>query len=243
VPIRWITLDELPTPVVGVPGLIFSTQPGVALASDGARYFVKGPDPVTVVAEALGYELARLVGLRVPEWALSRLPGEDGVRFASREKRQRSVDLLLEAKTVADQDEFLATCVAFDVWTANIDRNINNLVAEPVGGTGDAMVELHAIDFEKAEVLRGTSRFALEMRNPREWWPKGPLAKHCSQFDIRSSIVHRITAVTKPQLQQVFAELQSDFDGLSIAWADAGVETLHSRAQRLDRLIQEARHG
>src|SRR5688500_14102454 len=63
---RWITLDVEPEPVTPLPGLVYSTAPKTSVASDGYRYFIKGPDPAIVIAEALGYTLAELIGLRVP---------------------------------------------------------------------------------------------------------------------------------------------------------------------------------
>ncbi|MDB4886997.1 MAG: hypothetical protein JWN79_2435, partial [Gemmatimonadetes bacterium] len=105
-PVRWVTLDDVPVPVTPhYAGLVFSTRPRIAGASDGFDYFIKGPEIEVVVAEAVGYELAARAGLDVPEWALCRASHDEDVFFASRAMRVRSgVDQLIARKLHVNGD-------------------------------------------------------------------------------------------------------------------------------------------
>src|SRR5690242_5879475 len=99
--IRWVIMDDRGQPVAAEPGVVYSTSPRLAGGADGHEYFIKGPEMEIVVAEALGYELGRRVGLSVPEWALSHLGDDEEVFFASRAKRVRSgVDQIMSGPLV-----------------------------------------------------------------------------------------------------------------------------------------------
>jgi hypothetical protein len=233
---RWITLDVEPEPVASTGGLVYSTAPKTAVG-EGKRWFIKGPDPVVVIAESLGYALADLVGLRVPTAALCRVPNV-GICFASEECRQRGVEQFLGKPIVVNPD-FLPRCIVFDVWTGNADRNVNNLVAEPVGGRGEPEVELCAIDFEKAEVLRGKSQILLETHDPRGWWPRGVLGTHCRALSFPTMACAAVRDVPRDAIEGVFAQLPHDLDGTPIAWAEAGVHHLTSRCRRIEQLVRE----
>ena len=86
-----------------------------------------------VVTEAVGYELAARIGLEVPPWAFCRMGGDDEVYFASKAMRMRTgLDVLLNTPLVVNE-AFLRTCIAFDVWTANRDRNAGNVIKQFAG--------------------------------------------------------------------------------------------------------------
>jgi hypothetical protein len=239
--VQWISLDEEPQPVATWGGLIFSTDPHTALGSDGHRYILKGPDPVVVIAEALAYELAAVVGLNVPPCAFCRIPGQHDIWFASRAQRQRGVDQLLFTDKIVNP-ELVPDCIAFDVWIANKDRNMGNLVGDPAGGRGGDTIELFAIDFEKADVLRGTSIFMVETMKPDSWWPRDELGRQCRGLPKPSQMCERIRRVHEHTIDGIFARLEHALEGMNIAWAEAGMRQLCSRASRIDRLVEEVWH-
>jgi hypothetical protein len=237
--VRWVSIDDLPQPVAAHSGLVYSTNPGVAGGADGHPYFIKGPQTGIIVAEAVGYELAARIGLPVPPWALCRIGEQDDVYFASQAQRTRSgVDQLIQAGLVVNPD-FLGTCIAFDAWTSNRDRNVNNIVAEPVGGVRGSEVRLVAIDFEKADILRGVDRFTVTAHPPVAFRPTGDLARHFSGLAFPSGACRKIGAVSRDEIQSLFQSLQAALPGHNIAWIDSASDFLATRGRRIDQLVRE----
>jgi len=132
-------------------------------------------------------------------------------------------------------------CVAFDVWISNRDRNIGNVVAEPVGGREGSDVRLYAIDFEKADVLRGVSRFEITAKHtPRECWPVNELAQHFAGLQRPAGMCGRISGVTEDAIRAVFDEVAFNLAGHSVSWCDSASNYLASRASRIRELVAEA---
>lgn len=232
-------MDDRGQPVAAAPGIVYSTAPRLAGGSDGEQYFIKGPALEVVVAEAVGYELAGRIGLAVPEWALCRLGDDDDVYFASRAKRLRSgVDQTMNGPLVVNKD-FLGCCTAFDTWTSNRDRNVNNIVGEPVGGQKRADFKLVAIDFEKADILRGVDRFTVTQHPARAFRPTGDLARHFAGLQFPRVACEKIEGVGKDEIAKVFASLQRALPSQPIAWADSAADFLAARGRRIFQLVQE----
>jgi hypothetical protein len=239
--LNWIVLDEEPTLVESPIGMVYSTKPLTVLAGDGRRYFVKGPATETLVAEAVGYELASMIGLDVPEWAFCRDPRTGVTLFACRGVRFRTgIGALLAERNLVVNPDFLPTCIAFDVWVSNRDRNEGNIVAEPVGGREGSEVRLYAIDFEKSDILRGVNRFEVSRYLPRDCWPKGTLIPHCTQLKMPSTAVNSIRALSRDAIEGIFRQVSLDLPGKSVTWIDGASDFLVRRAERIHELIAEA---
>ena len=132
---------------------MLSTHPRQAVDLRGRQYVIKGDSVETVVAESLGYALAELVGLPTPDWGLAEMRGSSHLWFACQVVEVRQTELVLQAKTYRNRD-FLRSLVVFDQWIGNADRNVNNIVARIPAEGERGEVDLVAIDFEKAFVLR-----------------------------------------------------------------------------------------
>jgi hypothetical protein len=152
-------------------GKSYSTEPRVGEATNRKRYFVKGPDPAVVAAESLAYLVAQRVGLDVPEWALTIVDGS--LCFASEAcELQSGVAALLQLRGGANP-MFWPRVVAFDMWIANHDRDDGNVVARVLR---NRVRQFLAIDFEKANLLRGQSLISVNMLESSHFMPRGRLA-------------------------------------------------------------------
>lgn len=233
--ISWISIIDEPIAVTPPHLIVFSCAPKVAEASDNHRYYLKGPAPEVVIAEFLGYRLAELVDLPSPPHAFARDP--DGrILFASREMRLRGfVEQMLAAGKVEDAS-FIDACFAFDTWIANDDRKVNNVVASPIGGRTADTVMLYAIDFEKAHVLRGVSRFTIATMRPGSFRPGEGLIQFCTARPLERMCA-RIEAVTKDDIARIFHVMSATLGPLD--WMEQGIDILASRAQRIRALVQE----
>jgi hypothetical protein len=240
---NWITLEDEPKPVATPVPIIYSTSPKIASASDGNQYFIKGPQTEVLVAEAVSYELAVFLGLDVPEWAFCHMPA-DGViiYFASKEIRMRSgIDQVLRRRDLILNPEFPQNLVAFDVWISNRDRNLGGIVAEPVGGRTGAEVRLVAIDFEKADILRGISRFIVTRDyTPRDCWPPNDLGAHFAGLPLPNAMCAKIASMTKDTIAGIFHEVAFALAGHSVTWGASASDFLTSRCHRIEELVREA---
>jgi hypothetical protein len=236
--VRRIVLVEEPTDVVPPERMIYSTRPKRALGEDGIQYYLKGPDPAVVAAEALAYELGGLVGFTTPDYGLCEVP-EAGLCFASREIRFRSaLDTILE-KELAANPELIPACIAFDIWIVNDDRNISNIVAEPVRVGASVRARLHAIDFEKSKILRGSNMFEVGMVDPRTLWPKELLGRLCRGCNFPDDFCERVRAITRDQIDGVFERLIWELAGLDLPWRESAVFQLSKRATEIRQRAQE----
>jgi hypothetical protein len=237
----WIKLIAEPDPVPSG-GLVYSTRPRVGRSTEGTQFYVKGPDTSVLVAEAVAYELADEVGLRVPDWAWCRGPSDGKVYFASCGRRIRiAMDILLQREQL-QRVEFLGACIAFDIWIANDDRNMGGIVAEPIGGRTGSEVSFVAIDFEKSAILRGVNRFEVTERYPP--WncrPKDELARHCTGIPVPSGFCDRIAGVSEELIGETFARVASDLGAEHrVEWADSACSFLASRGRQIHQLVSEA---
>jgi hypothetical protein len=240
-PLDHILIVNEPEPVTSPDGLVYSTHPRTALAKDGNLYYLKGPELEVVVAEAVGYELASMVGLPVPHYALCHVPG-DGICFASRELPTQSLEPLLERGRITNP-AFLPSCIAFDIWVANEDRNLNNLVAIPRVLAAGAHAELYAIDFEKSHILRGTDFLTVGAMESQRFWPTGLLGTFCASCQFPDGPCDTISEIRQEQIEGIFERLSWSLDGARITWAESATHQLASRARRINVLAEEAWNG
>lgn len=239
--VRWVYVYDEPQLVRAPDGTVYASRPRLTTATDGREYYLKGPDVRVVVAEALGYQLAEAVGVEVPEWALCRDPANDQVLFASAGIRTRSgIDLLLRSPHTVNPD-LLARCMALDCWIANDDRNIGSFVAEPLNIRGGLGQRLYAIDFERAQILRGTDRFTVAARETHEFTPRGVLADHTAGLGFPGVTCARIAATTADQVRTMFDRVEAGVG--PVAWADGASHFLGQRAGRIETLLREVWNG
>lgn len=239
--LQWVTIELEPSRAPAIPGLIHRTAPTVGRASDGQRYFFKGPDSHVVLAEVLGYSISEMVGLPVPGWALCRMPPTNAIFFASQAMSFSGVEPLIAAHQFTNSD-FLENCIAFDVWTANIDRNIGNVVANPDSGR-PGRAELFAIDFEQAQVLNGTDFLTVGQVEPRRCWPRGVLAQSCTSLRFPSEMCQSISRVTADDLDRAVEEMEADMEFPRAEWVTGCKRQLISRGGRIETLAREAWDG
>jgi hypothetical protein len=213
--------------------MVYSTDPRLWFDADGVDYIVKGPDPNTVVAEAIGYRLARGVGIAVPEFALATQPEVEGHFFASQvlQSLRDASPWLRKPRGV----EELASIVLFDVWVANVDRNHGGLLARR-NDMGE--MELVAIDFEKSQTLRGpypiVTSGAVE---PRRLWPT-ELGALLRGVPVPAAGLRAIQAVSDSLISTAVAEI-AGIVGPSCDWADSTSQVLRQRRDRLADLARE----
>jgi hypothetical protein len=218
--------------------MIYSTRPRVGTGEDGVVYYLKGPDPAVITAEALAYQLASSVRLKVPDFAMVEVPGE-GVCFGCRAIRVRSALEEILAGNLAVNPELLAECIVFDTWIANDDRNMGNIVYEPERVDGFARARLHAIDFEKAAVLRGKGVIEIGMIGPRAYWPNEQLGRLARGSVIPSAFCDRIAAIKESQVDGAFEALAWEFRDFDLSWREAAVQQLLQRAAAIRRHVEE----
>jgi len=72
----------------------------------------------------------------------------------------------------------LFAAIVVDVWLANHDRNIGNVLPRP----HDREVEFVFIDFEKSVALHPSPVVTSTMLEPRKLWPRGLLGISCALF-------------------------------------------------------------
>jgi hypothetical protein len=227
--------------VVAAQHVLFSTAPRVAPASDGNSYIIKGPDLPLVFSEAAAYELAGLIGLSVPEFALCLLPGSNELWFGSRRKAFRhSADVLLRTGRVSNPN-LLSEAVAFDVWVANDDRNLGNLVADSVNLGGRNLLELYAIDFERSQILAGRAdRFRVAAMHPRTFWPREEMGRICRGLSRPEPFCERILGLRPDEIHGALTKILVGLNMPPVGWFDTAVDVLNQRRERIHSLVAEA---
>ena len=233
--VHWIELIDEPEPVVAPDRVLYSTRPQKALGRDDFWYYLKGPDPAVVIAETLGYLLADRVGLPVPPFALCRHPGDGSLLFASRAVSGRSGIPVLADRGRLTNPEVIGECFAFDLWTANPDRNDGNFVAKAQPG---GRAQLFAIDFESAKILRGVDRFTVAMMPARDFLPRGDAATHCLAGAFPAPMCSAIAAVTPGTMHSIMNDVGAAV-GAAFSWQDAAADYLLRRAANVRTLVEE----
>lgn len=201
---------------------------------------LKGPDHQVVFSETIAYELAATVGLRVPAYGLCHVPWGDGIYFASEKLGHRhSLELLWPTEKIANR-ELLSQVIVFDIWIANIDRNIGNLVYDSFVDGSETRLIIYAIDFEKSEVLRGDKdRFTIEALPLENMWPRETLGKLCNGLPVPYEFCTRIESITEDEVATAFGVWEDDLGLPRIEWSERARSHLMSRARRIRNLVHE----
>ena len=235
---EWISIYDEPEPVRSENDIIYSTNPGRTQATNEKFYILKGPSVEVVVAEALGYRLAEAVGIDVPPCALCRHPRTGAVYFASEEMPIRSVELLFELGGVQNPS-IIQDCFAFDVWVANVDRNIGGFVAAQLDHTG-RHVRVYSIDYERCNVLRGVSGIAITaLENRKLKTADHFVARRCFSGAFPAVACAAIQAFSAAGINDIFAEVATALAPASIPWMDSAAKFLHLRSQQIAVIARE----
>jgi hypothetical protein len=223
--------------------IVYSTNPQLALAEDGAKYCVKGAEDIGIVlAEILGHVLASYVQIPVPDYAVGRFDEAGPPVFASAllENAMRDVEPWVKVNRVSDTG-MLSRLIALDIWLANNDRNIGNLLGRPEATSTNGSIELVAIDFEKAATVRKTApTFEIPTMPPKSFWPRGILGTYCrTRANIAQAELPRFRAITDGQIQNAvngsFAAVRMD----NAEKMDTVITILKKRRDNLKALLQE----
>lgn len=221
-------------------GVVFSTDPRRAEGEDGNSYFIKGPELEIVFAELAGCELAREIGLNVPNVVACRWDGETYAGSQAVEASIRDVGPFLQRTDRAVNFSDLYTTQVVDVWLANKDRNLGNVIGKP---TSQSMskIELVFIDFEKAATLRPTPTMLSTVLEPRLLWPSGilgtALRTHKLMMPPPAGIL-RVSQMTREKCSEVLLQAQAAI-GTPVPWLDDSVHALIHRANRIQQLAEE----
>jgi HipA-like protein len=229
-------LDE-GTPVVAPEDLVYSTQPKKATGMDGHSYFVKGPDRNIIVAEAVAHQLARSLGINVPEFGIAIPQGGGGPLFASREVARclRQVESSIVRGKVTNRGS-LALTTCFDIWVMNKDRNIGNLVGE---SQLDGMVTIVSIDFEKSMSLRGPYPLTTTPTIlPKALWPSGTLGELLRGTARPDEFCGAIERITNDRVLDAFRRVESRLNE-DIPWKESSARLLENRARNIRALVEE----
>ncbi|MEA2372122.1 MAG: hypothetical protein QOH12_2516 [Solirubrobacteraceae bacterium] len=129
--------------VLGPNGLPVGTVAHLVLATDGSRWVAKGKPfastrPYEAANELIAWRLAKALGLPVLEAGLLRYDGH--LSFGSREMQAGTFEHRLTQQRLlqCSNPAVLPSVVVFDVWLANVDRNVDNLLPRKAHGTSSA---------------------------------------------------------------------------------------------------------
>ncbi len=219
-------------------GCVYSTKPSLWLDSTSTEYVVKGPAVEVVAAELVSHLIANRLGILVPPFAIAKSNGADGLWFASKliKVAFRAIDPQL-GHGDANAINQVARVILLDIWLANVDRNIGNLLGRGNEGLGD--IEVIAIDFEKARVV--TSHYPLVEVNTiaaSDLWPQGVLGDYMTGCRIPRDLVEAIQAVPDSEIHNLVTQVSRTV-GPSYGWADSTAQAIISRRKNISKLVRE----
>jgi hypothetical protein len=133
--------------------------------------------------------------------------------------------------------DVLPRLIALDVWLANNDRNMGNLLGRQVDDEGD-QIELVAIDFEKSATVRRLSpNVEIPTMPPKGFWPRDELGKLCQKtvkFDDKTFDAFR--KVTDGQVERAVSAAAG---AVGVSPHDSITHVLLKRRDKLKQLIEE----
>jgi hypothetical protein len=232
--INLLTLDD---PVRPPSGIVYSTSPQKAEGENEVSYFTKGPALEIVFAELAGCTLATEVGLVVPDvaacvWSEEVLAGSADVKF----DRDASHWLGRRERVVNFGDLFDA--IVADIWLANEDRNMGNVLARSAIGR---QVEFVFIDFEKSATLRPSPIIRSNMLEPRQLWPTSELGQALGAIrppHPPQHIIQRIRTLSEARCSEIIHDAVEAI-GIEVPWEENSIQALMGRAGRIQQLAEE----
>lgn len=220
-------------------GVVYSTEPHTAESETGSTYFIKGPQQEIVFAELAGCELAREIGVIVPEVAACLFNADVYAGSQAVKDALRDVEPFLSRPTrVTNYSDLYAVAVA-DIWLANKDRNLGNIIAR--ASKQGATVQFVAIDFEKSAALRPTPTILSAMVPARLLWPSGSLgaSMRASRPLVPPSVtMTAISSFTEDRCRAILEDVQTAL-GNPVPWLDDSIHAVVSRSNRIEQLVEE----
>jgi hypothetical protein len=166
-----IELASIEDPVIGEPGKVYSTGPRIASGLDGRTFYVKNKSLEVIFKEVVGCRLAAACDLKVPDSYLCKFQTEVYAGVVAVPKAQRSIRPWLQNIEKINNVGDLYNVIAVDVWLANNDRNMGNLVGCALK---DGQIDVYMIDFE-ASLALGPNPFTSVAVEPKALWPTAEL--------------------------------------------------------------------
>lgn len=218
-------------PVRPPTGVVFKTGPHLVTA-DGAKYVVKGRgEPLVVLAEALGYELAKRFDVLTPLWRLCRQ--ESHLLFGSRYHDDcHPIEFWLRRDKI--DKAAVGRLVALDVLLGNDDRNFFSMLVVP---TTDDQHELSCVDFESSQLVRSPAP-SITMMTPDAYLPKGDLRKALrpSAHQVMDAAVRVAKRANVEPSVQVVWDVGSML-GIDAPRLDTIVSAMRARASKLTGIL------
>ncbi len=213
-------------------GLVYSTAPRSARATDGHDYVIKAPDdPGSIAAEAVAYQLADMVDVPTPPFAIGTDIAGRTV-FASR----KLTDVMRDCEPwIAKTRDAIAAVLVLDAWLFNNDRNIGGLLARL---DRDGRVAIVAIDFEQSWAVRKQHpSIETAQLDPKTLWPRGDLGKALKGTPFPAAAITRCRQVSDETLAAVTEGVHQVVPGYT--WHDATAHILGWRRDRLEAIVRE----
>lgn len=226
-------------PVEAPEGIIYSTNPITAEGVNQVSYITKGPELEIVFAEIAGCALAKEVGLPVAEAAAC--VADQEVLAGSVEVMDcvRHIGPWLNRPHKVKNFQDLFDSIVVDVWLANKDRNIGNVVGKPRAGSSS--IDLVFIDFEKSATLRPNPIVLSTMLDPKLLWPSGELGealRRARPLHPPVGIVQQISKLKKERCAEIITEAVTAI-GSPVEWQENSIHALMHRAGRVQQLAEE----
>lgn len=219
--------------------MIYATGPRLVTAGSD-RYVAKGSgEPLMVLAEVVGYEVARLFDVLTPDWQLLRDPDKDGGHLFGSQYFEEAIDAgpLLHSKEL--DFAMVGRAIAVDVLLGNPDRNYNSLLMVP---GGDQQQLLCVIDFERAEIVRLEAP-TIQMKAPSTYLPRedlGRILKPRSAELLAGAMQAAKRAVDVASTLEVVGRLAETLS-IPAARTDTITSALRSRTARLSAMLSTIR--
>jgi hypothetical protein len=232
-----INLLTRDVPVRSPLGIVYSTEPVAAEGENRVSYITKGPSVEVVFAELVGCTLAREVGLPVPDVAAASWDGETYAAVA-RVEADRDVDHWLGRPQRVSNFADLFSAVVVDIWLANADRNMGNILGKQ---KEDKQIEFVLIDFEKSTALRPQPTVRSTLVEPRELWPTAQLGQALRALrppHPPRETIDRIHSLAPERCSEIIQDFVAEIEP-RVSWGDDSVHAIMTRADRIHLLAEE----
>jgi hypothetical protein len=137
---------------------------------------------------------------------------------------------------ISNFDDLFAA-IAVDIWLANTDRNMGNLVGSTLG---DGRIDVFMIDFEKSRSLLRDPFIGCGSIDPGDLWPTDELGAYLRKIRrarCPQAILDRIERISEQQIVSIVSPVAAELH--FVDWHDSSIEVLFRRAQKIVTLVEE----
>lgn len=230
-----------------MPGEAFSTFPKQAQCKEPkVRVICKGPPDEVCAVECAAYSLAERLNIRTPRWGIADFGGV--VLFVCEQQEVPHVQPLLDSNRVTNL-ELLDQLLVFDMWIANTDRTMANLVGAPDISLNHGHIEILAIDFEKSQVLRAGNIVAITALDPSHMLPHGALLGHLQRNGrVIERTIDNIRTLDEADIRDTLERMRNRSENstqsnlipeIPMVDVDTVARSLLARAQQLPELVTQ----